>query len=80
MDIAKAFDSVDWYGLDLTMVAMGFDQTFINWVMECVTTASYSVLVNGSPSRVFHGSRGLRQASLSLSLHFSNGALDTKSE
>lgn len=37
---------------------MGFDQ---NWAMECVTIASYSVLVNGLPSRLFNASQGLRQ-------------------
>lgn len=45
VDITRAFDSVNWYGLVFTMVFMGFDKTFINWVMKSVTTPSYSVLV-----------------------------------
>ncbi|XP_057758906.1 uncharacterized protein LOC130979473 [Arachis stenosperma] len=32
-----------------------------NWVKECVTTASMSVLINGSPSKPFKMESGLRQ-------------------
>lgn len=31
------------------MVSLGFHQTFINCMIECVTTPSYSLLVNISP-------------------------------
>nr|XP_025639300.1 uncharacterized protein LOC112734266 [Arachis hypogaea] len=40
---------------------MGFGQKWRAWVMECVTTASMSVLINGSPSKPFKMERGLRQ-------------------
>ncbi|XP_072076893.1 uncharacterized protein [Arachis hypogaea] len=40
---------------------MGFEHRWRSWVMECVTTASMSVLKNGSPSKPFKMERGLRQ-------------------
>ncbi|XP_057746820.1 uncharacterized protein LOC130966076 [Arachis stenosperma] len=40
---------------------MGFGQRWRNRVKECLSTASMSVLVNGSPTRPFKMERGLRQ-------------------
>jgi len=41
--------------------AYGFDHNLISWVMALVTTANCSILLNGSPSRTFRPSKGLRQ-------------------
>ena len=43
------------------MNQMGFDARWIALIMECISTVSYSILINGDPSDIFHPSRGLRQ-------------------
>ncbi|GMI80973.1 hypothetical protein HRI_001766600 [Hibiscus trionum] len=40
---------------------MGFDEGWISILMDCVSTVSYSVILNGSVGDIFHPSRGLRQ-------------------
>ena len=43
------------------MARMGFHDMWIRMVMNCVTTVSFTVLVNGKPGSSFKPSRGLRQ-------------------
>ena len=38
-----------------------FPVIFVDLIMECVTSPTYSVLVNGAPEGFFKGKRGLRQ-------------------
>ncbi|KAG7595360.1 Reverse transcriptase domain [Arabidopsis thaliana x Arabidopsis arenosa] len=61
IDISKAFDSVQWSFLNKVLSALNFPPTFIHWIMLCVTTASFSVQVNGALAGYFRSSRGLRQ-------------------
>ncbi|XP_016173366.1 uncharacterized protein LOC107615862 [Arachis ipaensis] len=61
LDFQKAYDRVRWSFVDIVLQKMGFGQRWRSWVKECVTSASMSVLVNGSPSKAFKMERGLRQ-------------------
>eukprot|EP00253_Pinus_taeda_P001769 PITA_01769 len=61
LDIAKAYDKVNWIYVKKVIFAFGFDHNSIRWVMAVVTSSSFSILVNGSPSGIFTPSGGLRQ-------------------
>ncbi|XP_074299091.1 uncharacterized protein LOC141630116 [Silene latifolia] len=47
--------------LEAVLMKMGFDGSWVERVMECVTTVNYEVLVNGTVSTTFTPERGLRQ-------------------
>jgi hypothetical protein len=61
LDMAKAYDRVDWVFLEGVLAKLGFHSTWIQWVMACVTTVRYSVCFNGHLLDSFSPTRGLRQ-------------------
>ena len=61
LDISKAYDIVDWKFLHHMLQILGFDDRWIKWIMMCVTTVRYSVLMNGSEVGPIIPKRGLRQ-------------------
>ena len=61
IDLKKAYDSVCWEFLSSVLAALDFPDQFIGWVLECITTPSFSILINGSLCGFFKGKRGLRQ-------------------
>lgn len=40
---------------------MGFNIGFITWVMSCISSVSFALLINGASSPFFHSERGLRK-------------------
>ena len=61
VDLQKASDRVNWSFLKTVLLKFGFHEVFVCQVMQCVSTVSFSVLVNGGKSKCFQPSRGLRQ-------------------
>nr|GEW17354.1 hypothetical protein [Tanacetum cinerariifolium] len=57
VDIQKAYDTVDWDFLRTILHGFGFHDKMISWIMECVTTTSYSISINGSLHGYFKGKR-----------------------
>ena len=61
IDISKAYDRVDWKFLKAILVAMNFSSRWVRWILECVTTIQYTILVNGRITQSFKPNRWLRQ-------------------
>jgi hypothetical protein len=57
----KAYDCVNWDFLRLILIQTGFSLSSINWIMSCVVSSSFVVLINGETSPFFQSERGLRQ-------------------
>ena len=60
LDISKAYDRVEWSFLECLLRKLGFHNRWVDLMMECITTVSYSILINGEPSQTTYPSRGLR--------------------
>ncbi|KAL2905820.1 LINE-1 reverse transcriptase-like protein [Bienertia sinuspersici] len=61
VDLSKAYDRVRWDFLEKVLASMNFPAVWVGWIMECVTTVRYAILVNGSPTKEFTPNAGLRQ-------------------
>ncbi|CAL1389097.1 unnamed protein product [Linum trigynum] len=61
IDMAKAYDRVEWHFLESMMNRLGFAERWVKLIMMCVTTVTYSVLINGHQSERFTPTRGIRQ-------------------
>ena len=61
MDMSKAYDRVEWIFLEKILLKMGFQASWVALIMECISTVSYSILVNGESKGIITPSKGLRQ-------------------
>ena len=60
LDLVKAFDRVNWTFLRLVLLHIGVQLIGVNWIMGCIESSNFVVLVNGTPSKFFPVSRGIR--------------------
>jgi hypothetical protein len=60
LDLRKAYDSIDWEYIRLILIKIGAGIQITNWIMSCVTSTSFSVLINGKDSDFFICGRGVR--------------------
>ncbi|KAI5652830.1 hypothetical protein M9H77_30017 [Catharanthus roseus] len=60
IDIRKAYDIVSWGFLHRVLLALNFPIKFVEWIMECACSPSYSLKINGGIFGYFKEERGLR--------------------
>ncbi|XP_012847426.1 PREDICTED: uncharacterized protein LOC105967373 [Erythranthe guttata] len=61
LDMSKAYDRIEWSFLRGVMSRLGFHSNFIDLVMLCVSTVTYSFVLNGRSFGFLAPERGLRQ-------------------
>jgi hypothetical protein len=61
IDIAKAFDTLDWQFLIKVLKSFGFCDPFCNWIQTILHSAKLSISINGKEEGFFSCARGVRQ-------------------
>jgi hypothetical protein len=61
LDMEKAFDRLEWSFLAKVFSCLGFSAHWIQLIQQCISTVSFSLLLNGSPFGKFFPGRGIRQ-------------------
>ncbi|CAL9007199.1 unnamed protein product [Prunus brigantina] len=61
LDLEKAYDLLDWNYIRACLIRFGFDANWCDRIMNCISTASFSILLNGNPEGFFAPSRCIRQ-------------------
>ena len=61
LDLKKTYDYINWNFLLLVMQKIGFKEKWASWIRWCISTMTFAILVNGTPSSFVHNTRELRQ-------------------
>ena len=77
MDVEKAYDRLEWDYIRKCLEIYDFHSTWIKWIIECITSVSYSLLVNNEPSGLIKPYKGIRQGDpLSTYIYIMYGGFD----
>jgi hypothetical protein len=61
LNLQKAYDCINWDLLRMILIQIGLGIRMRNWIMSCVVSSSFIVLLNGEAIEFFKSGRGLRQ-------------------
>ncbi|KAH1073924.1 hypothetical protein J1N35_026252 [Gossypium stocksii] len=59
--MSKAYDRVEWKFITEIMLRIGFAQSWVNSIVNYVSTVFYQVVLNRSIRDIFRPTRGLQQ-------------------
>ena len=61
IDLAKAFDRIEWHFIVSALARKGLHNHFIKLVYACISAPTFSVIINGQSYAKFNSTRGIRQ-------------------
>ncbi|CAM8933405.1 unnamed protein product [Rhodiola kirilowii] len=61
LDMSKAYDRMEWDFLEVMQLKMGFPESWVRKIMQCVRTVVYRIKLNDMISDPFKPQRGIRQ-------------------
>ena len=61
VDLRKAFDTISWPYILMGLKAIGIPDRMVRWIHLCISSAHFSVGINGLLHGFFQSSRGIRQ-------------------
>ncbi|KAJ6925333.1 hypothetical protein NC651_009871 [Populus alba x Populus x berolinensis] len=61
VDLRKAFDTISWDFIIKGLKAIGIPDCMVGWIKACISSATFSISLNGELHGFFPSSRGLRQ-------------------
>jgi hypothetical protein len=61
IDLAKTFDRVEWRFIVSALTQKGLHNHFIYLVYACISSPTFSVIINGQSFAKFNSTRGIRQ-------------------
>ncbi|XP_056842864.1 uncharacterized protein LOC130495483 [Raphanus sativus] len=60
-DMSKAYDRLEWDFIAAVLARLGFHRDLIGMIIQCISSVTYSFLINGLPRGKVVLSRGIRQ-------------------
>lgn len=60
-DMSKAYEKLEWEFIRMVLEKMNFHPTLITWIMQCITSVSYTFIINGAAREYVKPGRGIRQ-------------------
>jgi hypothetical protein len=61
LDLQKAYDCINWDLLRMILIQIGLGNDMTKWIMSCISSSTFAVLLNGEATDFFKSGRGLRQ-------------------